>query len=245
MRVREISMATTANPSSTIRKEAGNAVLEIQNSNNKVEKFICQFNPKEYTISADGSIESFKTIGSQNDTHQVSVGNSQVLRVHLQFDAASINVVKDSGNGKVETTEDEDISPYMNMLLSSVEVEGKIHEPPSVRFVWGSVNFLGKVKDIEVKYTKFASGGKPVRSEVDLSILEDGKQEERTRKSPKNSPDRTKSIVLSQDKSLRSIAYEEYGDASEWRRIARANGIMNPKNAAVGTRLVVPAMEQV
>ena len=237
-------MSTVANPNSTIRTESGNAVLEIQTSSGKAEKFVCQFNPWEYTISAEGSIESFKTIGSQKDTHQVSVGNAQILRVRLRFDAASIQEVTDTGSGKVEKTQDDDISPYMNMLLSTLEVEGEIHQPPSVRFVWGSMNFLGKVKDIEVRYTKFASGGKPVRSEVNLSIMEDGEQEKRQRQSPKNSPDRTKNVVLTQDKSLRLIAQAEYGDASEWRRIARANGIMNPMNVPVGTRLVIPAMEQ-
>ncbi|MBR1630152.1 MAG: hypothetical protein IJ679_12960 [Lachnospiraceae bacterium] len=237
-------MAAVANPNSTIRKETGNAVLEIENSGGKAEKFVCQFNPGEYTISAEGSIESFKTIGSQKDTHQVSVGNAQILRVHLQFDSASIREVTDTGGGKVEQTKDDDISPYMNMLLSTLEIEGKIHQPPSVRFVWGSVNFLGKVKDIEIRYTAFASGGKPVRSEVDLSIMEDGEQEKRKRESPKNSPDRTKNIVLTQDRSLRGIARTEYGDASEWRRIARANGVMNPADVPVGTRLIIPAMEQ-
>lgn len=237
-------MAATAGPDQAIRKETGNAVLEIETAPGKTEKFVCQFNPTEYTIAADGSLESFKTIGSQQDMHQVSVGNAQTLSLHLMFDISSILEFGDDTGKKVKESKEEDISPYMNMLLSTVEIEGKTHRPPSVRFVWGSTNFLGKVKSIRVTYTMFGTGGMPVRSEADLVITEDGKQEAKKRQSPKSSPDRTKYIVLTQDKSLRSIANEEYGSASYWRLIAHANGIMNPSSVSVGTRLVIPALEE-
>ena len=237
-------MAAVAGPGKEIRKETGNAVLEIETAPGKTEKFVCQFNPTEYTIAADGSLAPFKTIGAQQDLHQVSVGNAKTLTLHLIFDISSILEFDGSTGKDVTESKEEDISPYMNMLLSTVEIEGKTHQPPSVRFVWGSTNFLGRVKSARVTYTMFGLDGMPVRSEVDLVITEDGKQETKKRQSPKSSPDRTKSIVLTQDKSLRSIAYEEYGSASYWRLIARANGILDPSSVPVGIRLAIPALEE-
>ena len=110
-------MAATAGPDQAIRKETGNAVLEIETAPGKTEKFVCQFNPTEYTIAADGSLESFKTIGSQQDMHQVSVGNAQTLSLHLMFDISSILEFGDDTGKKVKESKEEDISPYMNMLL--------------------------------------------------------------------------------------------------------------------------------
>ena len=43
--------------------------------------------------------------------------------------------------------------------------------------------------------------------------------------------------------SLPSIAYEAYGDATEWRPIADANGIENPLHLRRGRALSLPRLE--
>ena len=40
--------------------------------------------------------------------------------------------------------------------------------------------------------------------------------------------------------TLALIAHEEYDDAAEWRRIADANGILDPKDVKPGTVLTLP-----
>jgi nucleoid-associated protein YgaU len=40
--------------------------------------------------------------------------------------------------------------------------------------------------------------------------------------------------------TLQSIAFKEYDDAGEWRRIAEANGIDDPLELAPGKRLLIP-----
>ena len=58
--------------------------------------------------------------------------------------------------------------------------------------------------------------------------------------SPWESPDRTKYKVLDESSSLWQLAYEEYGDADEWKTIARFNGIRNPLDIRPGMTVVLP-----
>jgi nucleoid-associated protein YgaU len=41
--------------------------------------------------------------------------------------------------------------------------------------------------------------------------------------------------------SLASVAYAEYGDPAEWRRLADYNGIDDPLRVRAGTVLLLPA----
>ncbi|HUJ29205.1 MAG TPA: LysM peptidoglycan-binding domain-containing protein, partial [Myxococcales bacterium] len=82
--------------------------------------------------------------------------------------------------------------------------------------------------------------GKPCRATANLSIKESKTAAEQTTADPNNSPDHTKRRTLKQGETLALIAHEEYDDAAEWRRIADANGIMDPKDVKPGTVLTLP-----
>ena len=43
--------------------------------------------------------------------------------------------------------------------------------------------------------------------------------------------------------TLPSISYSSYGDATDWRRIAEANGIDNPLHLRRGSSLSLPSIE--
>ena len=56
----------------------------------------------------------------------------------------------------------------------------------------------------------------------------------------RQSPDHTKRRTLKTGETLALIAHEEYDDPAEWRRIADANGIMDPRDVKPGTVLTLP-----
>ena len=43
--------------------------------------------------------------------------------------------------------------------------------------------------------------------------------------------------------SLQSVAYQNYGDATRWRKIAEANGIDNPFALRRGSQLTIPTID--
>ncbi|HEU5046072.1 MAG TPA: LysM peptidoglycan-binding domain-containing protein [Nocardioidaceae bacterium] len=52
---------------------------------------------------------------------------------------------------------------------------------------------------------------------------------------------KTSTWVVKAGDTLSGIAAKEYGDASEWHRIATANNIRDPRSLKIGTKLKIPA----
>ena len=51
-----------------------------------------------------------------------------------------------------------------------------------------------------------------------------------------------KSRQVRRGDTLQSLAAEEYGDPRQWRHIAVANGIVNPRDLRPGTVLTIPKL---
>jgi nucleoid-associated protein YgaU len=114
---------------------------------------------------------------------------------------------------------------------------------PWVFFQWGSfstASFIAYVESVQATYTLFNPSGTPIRATCDLTItqiplLTQGQNPT----SGALEASRAHRIVAGD--TLQSLAWREYGDATAWRAIARANDIDDPMRLAVGTELLIPA----
>ena len=61
---------------------------------------------------------------------------------------------------------------------------------------------------------------------------------------PVQSPDTTKYRTVCQGDTLWAFSAREYGQPEQWRAIADANGLDNPRRLRSGERLVVPALKR-
>lgn len=229
-------------PREMFRKLSGNATLKIQTETHGSETFVCQFNPDEYNISSTGKFSSVERPGEDSPIIQFIGGSCSKLDLKLYFDTSSYYEIKSGLFAKPKKQASSDVSNYTKRLLELVRIEGKLHTPPLVTFSWGGLNFKGYVQNVNVHYTMFEKGGMPVRAEVNFNIISADVREIDRRLKPKESPDRTKCIVMTSATNLWDLAEREYGDAAQWREIAEANQIMNPLNIPVGTQLKVPAL---
>jgi hypothetical protein len=191
-----------------------------------------QFNPADYSLDHSASYSDSKSLAPNNEQEpQFTSEINSTLRVKLTFD----------GFTKANTLDPEqaaDVNESIVFLRKLITVNENMHRPPTCSFAWGSLEFIGVMKQLNVNYTMFASTGKPIRATADMTI------ENTDRKKVKlNSPDRTKRYVLTQGTPLYAVAYEAYNDPGEWRRIAVANGIKKPRKLSAGTVLKIPPME--
>ncbi len=184
------------------------------------------FNPKEYSIQKSVQWEPHKAPGLDLPEQQFTSGNPAVLTVELFFDTYE---TKDDVKGK-----------YTDKLLKLATVDETIHRPPLVMFTWGSQKFKGVIESLSLRYTMFLPSGKPCRAVANLSIKEAKTAKEQVEEKPRESPDHTKRRTLKQGETLALLAHEEYDDPAEWRRIADANGINDPKDVRPGTVLTLP-----
>ena len=183
------------------------------------------FNPKEYSIQKSVQWEPHKSPGLDTPEQEFTSGNPSVLSVELFFD----------------TYEDKaDVTKVTTKVYNLALVDPNKHRPPLVRFDWGPTMFKGVVESLTLRYTMFLPDGTPCRATANLSIKEAQTAKEQLEKNPRNSPDHTKRRTVKNGETLALIAHEEYDDPAEWRRIADANGIADPKDLPPGMVLTLP-----
>jgi len=135
-------------------------------------------------------------------------------------------------------------SAHITKLEKLIHVNEHKHRPVRVMFMWGqgfgsengrinTGHFF--VTGLDVNYIMFLPTGIPVRAKVKLTLTE--VPQEATKK---KSPDTAHVHLVGRGDSLQSIAWSEYEDPSEWRRIAEANGIDDPLSLVPGRRLLIP-----
>ncbi|MBC7316581.1 MAG: LysM peptidoglycan-binding domain-containing protein, partial [Chloroflexi bacterium] len=117
-------------------------------------------------------------------------------------------------------------------------------EPPHCIFQWGRFEFEAVITKMDEKFTLFLKDGTPVRTVVNITLQQVIDEEAHAKQNPTSgggTAPRTR-IVYAGDR-LDLIAWEEYGDATRWRRIAEANGITDPLRLRPGQILMIPPLE--
>lgn len=143
----------------------------------------------------------------------------------------------------------QDVRTYTNKVAELARYDGNLHRPPVCRVYWGpdaggDLPFRGVVTRVTQRFTLFLANGTPVRATVDISFREYEAPEQQARRSNTASPDRRKTRVVAQGDSLWSLAAAEYDDPAQWRPIADANNLDNPRQLTPGMILSIPALEK-
>jgi LysM repeat protein len=184
------------------------------------------FNPKEYSVQKSVQWEPHKAPGLDTPEQEFTSGNPAVMSVELFFDTYE----------EKKDVRQEHTDKIMDLAL----VNADKHRPPLVLFSWGGFQFKGVVESLTLRFMMFLSDGKPCRATAAVQIKEAQTAQEQLQRKPRNSPDHTKRRTVKQGETLSLIAHEEYDDAAEWRRIADANGILDPRDVKPGTVLTLP-----
>lgn len=216
---------------------------------NKRDYVEFSFNPSSYTIKSTPVYKTVQNLGKDSTSSVFLSGASRELSATLYFDSLEEESglsLPGLGLQSLEAMESQakPVTDKTKKLMATVAVEGEQHKPPQVIFSWGNLNFKGVITSLTEEYTMFNKDGKPVRAKVSINIREDSDEALMKMSSPFESPDRTKSRVAVEGMSLWLLAYEEYDDCEKWRRIARANHIMNPLDLVPGQVIKVPALEE-
>lgn len=199
------------------------------------KEIVLQFNPSEYEFSEEARYSAKEKDKMNTSLPQYMGSRSKTFHISLNFDTSSIQDVKGTSRAacSVKSKTDE--------IEALAKMENSLHRPPAVDFIWGEIKFSGYVISVKTTFTLFHSDGVPIRAKVDVVMQE---MPGNKKKNAKESPDRTKTRVLSEDVTIWELARREYGDMKEWRRIAKANEILNPFEVEIGRILQVPAITE-
>jgi nucleoid-associated protein YgaU len=201
----------------------------------------CLFNPKEYTFAKTNSWPQEKKAAANTPVLNFGGGNPATLNMDLLFD--TYQSAKNGGQSKDVRT------AYINDLWKMMFVDKGLGEkkknkqgrPPKVQFTWGKAwSFEAVITSLSVTFTLFLPDGTPVRATAKVAFqqIQDTKELPQNPTSGGIGGERVRTVE--EGDRLDLIAHEEYGDTAQWRLIAAANGISDPRNLSTGSTLVIP-----
>lgn len=198
-----------------------------------------QFNPTEYTLAKGAQIAEIAIPGIDAPILQFVRGQTQTLSMELFFDTT------EGGMGEAPVV---DVRVLTEPVYQLTKIQSHTHAPPRVRFVWGvGLSFRAIVESVQQKFTLFNPAGVPLRATLTVSFKEYQTLEEQLKRLNLQSSDHTKKRLVKRGDTLARIAYEEYGDAQQWKLIYEApanDGVIeHPMRLVPGTEIAIPMSE--
>jgi hypothetical protein len=99
------------------------------------------------------------------------------------------------------------------------------------------------VESVKQKFTLFSPEGIPLRATLTVTLREYKTLEEQLKHLNLTSPNRTHSHVVQRGETLSGIADQYYDRSGEWRQLAEANNVEDPRRMAVGMFLRIPPIQ--
>lgn len=217
--------------------------LNSDGTEDKSKTVHVQFNPETLKVSFANQL---KTDGSQQGTSStlyVGQGTTK-MTVQLWFDVTAPLHEEFEEYKQVEDVRQLTEKVAYFIKPTDVEVKNEKGEsekryiPPGVRFIWGTFQFDGIMETLEESLEFFSPEGRPLRASVSLGLtqqkIEFIRAEAKGGQPPgAGAPGTSPLAEAPSGSSLQKLA-AGLGKAQEWQRIARNNGIENPRLLSPG-----------
>jgi hypothetical protein len=207
------------------------------------------FNPKELSIEKSNQFAEVNIPGLSSPLIQFVHGNGRTLTLDLFFDTYE----KGTYEKRTDVREFTDrITGWDAGIMHSklpdkpkglMDIDSELHAPPVCQFIWGKFLFPCIIERITKKFTMFLPEGIPVRATLSVTLKEYREVDVQIKEIDTHSADLAKMWTVTQGDNLWSIAAREYGNPADWRLIAEANDIDNPRILYPGQNLRIPVKE--
>ncbi|MCP5049701.1 MAG: LysM peptidoglycan-binding domain-containing protein [bacterium] len=211
---------------------------------NPSSRIPCLFNPEQFTVEKSNHYSEVNIPGLSAPVFQFVRGNARSISLDLFFDTYEQGTDVRDYTDRVTGWDNGSMNSKLEVSPKGLmDIDSELHAPPVCIFMWGAFAFQCIITSVNKKYTLFLPEGIPVRATLSVSLKEYREVGVQVKELDLHSPDVTKSRTLHQGDSLWAIAAGEYGDPGDWRLIADANRITNPRLLETGQQLVIPVKE--
>jgi nucleoid-associated protein YgaU len=209
------------------------ATIEVLDGSNAGNRIPVLFNPAEYSIERANTYKSNAIPGLSGPLLHFINGEADVLTMELFLD--DYTDPAPAGGKSVKDRLDE--------IAALLEIDGELHAPPHVQFVWGKLTFTAIFEKLSRKITLFQPDGTPARATLNVSFKDYKTLPQLVNEPRRQSADKSKRRVIVGADSLWLVAGREYGDVTLWRVIAEQNDLDDPRDVQAGDWITVPPLE--
>jgi len=201
----------------------------------------CLFNPEEFSVEKSNQFAEISIPGLSSPIYQFVRGNARSVSLELFFDTYELKLDVRLFTDRITGWDAGSMfSQLPDAVKGLMDIDSDLHAPPVCLFIWGAFIFQCIIERVSKRFTMFLPEGFPVRATLNVTLKEYREVEVQVKELDLHSADITKSWVVKEGDSLWAIAAKEYGNPADWRLIADANSIENPRLLNPGQRLVIP-----
>lgn len=200
------------------------------------------YNPEKYSVNKAVQYAEIGIPGLDEPVLQFVRGQNEKVTLDLFFDTTK--------QGMVENVAD--VRGLTMPVYGLLKVDPETHAPPRFRIDWGNgMSLFGQgntsslcvMESMNEEFTLFAPTGEPLRAKLTVTIRMAASVTLQLQETPRHSPNRTTIVAVVRGQNISDVAYQQYGDPTQWRAIADANpAITNPRLLDPGTTLSVPSL---
>lgn len=201
-----------------------------------------RFNPERYTVTKAVQIAEIAIPGLDSPVQQFVRGQTEKVNFELFFDTTEFGMVEGV----------KDVRDLTGPVYKLLKVTKETHAPPRCQLRWGAGEKLLAfgtnekpfclLESVNEEFTLFSPSGVPLRAKLSVSFREAWTIDQQLAETPRQTGDRTKARALGAGQTLTHLAWQEYGDAGEWRPIADSNDLDDPLAVFPGQMLRVPRL---
>jgi hypothetical protein len=154
-------------------------------------------------------------------------GNAKSLTMDLFFDSTDTGV---------------DVRGRSDAVANLTEPDPLSKAPPRLMLLWGSLAFPCFLISVRQSFDYFNALGMPLRATLTVEFKGHDSLEDLLSAAPIAQVEQAARYVVKGSDTLQRIATEVYGNPNEWRQIAAANNVDNPRAIIPGFGLQIPRL---
>lgn len=182
-----------------------------------------RFNPGEYSLDESNAFAEIGIPGLRTPPIQYIRGNARILKMELFFDSFEQEV---------------DVRLQTQRLTTLLDRDRRTQAPPILLFSWGSLNFKCVLESAGQRFTMFLKDGTPARATLTVAFREYAEVNVEIQRGLFVGSPTIRNIV--EGDTLSKLASETIGNPADWRKLAEANNIENPRKLTPGTLIIIP-----
>jgi hypothetical protein len=202
---------------------------------------VAAYNPEKYSVNKGVQYAEIGIPGLDEPVLQFIRGQNEKVTLDLFFDTTEVGMT-----GSVT-----DVRTLTSAVYGLLKVNTSTHAPLRFSITWGtgkalfgqgSSSSLCVLESMSEEFSLFAPSGEPLRAKLTVTIRLASTVKLQFQDTPRHSADRTTVVTVIRGQRISDIANEQYGDSRQWRPIADASQLANPRFLDPGTTLKVPGL---
>jgi hypothetical protein len=207
------------------------------------KKFTTPINPESFTKNYKIDLDTRRGHGNQGTETRFKSTAPEELRLEFVLDGTG---TMEGYGGENKAYKTKPVHDQLDDFLKCVyNFDGEIHRPRFLIVFWGSeINFRCVLSNLDINYTLFDPGGKPIRAKINATFVNYKAREERLAEERKSSPDLTHFRKVKQSDRLDLMAYEIYNDPKYFLQVAKTNTLTSLRQIKPGLELYFPPFDK-